>query len=270
MLSRMLPAEFGLAVLAPVLVGGRAHLRRHQLHRSAHPPDLLPKHEFNAGGKGVLLGGYTFDGANSYEFTALPPAERVRSARLRLVAEIHPEYPAEFENGVSVAWSRVPFTLGCAGDWSDEARKRITTISVRSTGGSFSLASTPLTFRPGRRARSSPRWTRSSACTSGLSGREAHCGFWRSGSSFRRRCACRRWPMTAAAKNAGMSHGWEFSEQGGGADWSPRRAAWSSAGRGRRGRPGRGSAAGGGQGPRFHRFRPRCASCCKGMPPFAT
>ena len=27
----------------------------------------------------MLLGGYTWDGANSYEFTAMPPAERVRA-----------------------------------------------------------------------------------------------------------------------------------------------------------------------------------------------
>ena len=41
-----------------------------------------PSTNFNAGGKGVLLGGYTFDGANSYEFTAMPPAERVKRAAL--------------------------------------------------------------------------------------------------------------------------------------------------------------------------------------------
>jgi monoamine oxidase len=81
-----------------------------------------PSTNFNAGGKGVLLGGYTFDGANSYEFTALPPAERVRRA-VEFGAQIHPQYRTEFENGISVAWHRVPFTLGCAGDWSDEARK---------------------------------------------------------------------------------------------------------------------------------------------------
>src|SRR5580704_7361179 len=81
-----------------------------------------PSTNFNAGGKGVLLGGYTFDGANSYEFTAMPPAERVKRA-VEFGARIHPQYLTEFENGVSVAWHRVPFTLGCAGDWSDEARK---------------------------------------------------------------------------------------------------------------------------------------------------
>jgi monoamine oxidase len=81
-----------------------------------------PSANFNAGSKGVLLGGYTFDGPNSYEFTAMPPAERVRRA-VEFGAQIHPQYLTEFENGVSVAWSRAPFTLGCAGDWSDDARK---------------------------------------------------------------------------------------------------------------------------------------------------
>src|SRR5271169_3161568 len=78
-----------------------------------------PSGGLNAGGKGVLLGAYTFGGANSYEFTAMSPAERIQRA-VEYGAEIHPQYRAEFENGVSVAWSRAPFTLGCAGDWSDE------------------------------------------------------------------------------------------------------------------------------------------------------
>lgn len=73
-------------------------------------------------GKGVLLGGYTWNGPNSYEFTAKPPAERVRLA-VEYGTQIHPQYRTEFETGVSVAWHRVPFTLGCAGDWTDEARK---------------------------------------------------------------------------------------------------------------------------------------------------
>ena len=81
-----------------------------------------PSGDLNTAGKGVLLGGYTWDGPNSYEFTAMEPAERVRRA-IEFGAQIHPQYPKEFENGVAVAWRRVPFTLGCAGDWSDEARK---------------------------------------------------------------------------------------------------------------------------------------------------
>jgi len=82
-----------------------------------------PSSGYNAGGKGVLLGGYTFDGANSYEFTAMTPAERIARA-LEYGAQIHPQYRTEFENGVSVAWHRAPFTLGCAGEWSDETRRQ--------------------------------------------------------------------------------------------------------------------------------------------------
>jgi monoamine oxidase len=81
-----------------------------------------PSGGLNAGGKGVLLGAYLFGGPNAYEFTAMSPAERIRRA-VEFGAEMHPQYAQEFENGFSVAWSRSPFTLGCAGDWTDEARR---------------------------------------------------------------------------------------------------------------------------------------------------
>ena len=76
----------------------------------------------NQPGKGVLLGGYIW-GANAYEFTALEPAERVRAA-VRFGAQIHPQYAAEFENGISVAWHRSPFSNGCFANWPDEVRAR--------------------------------------------------------------------------------------------------------------------------------------------------
>ncbi len=81
-----------------------------------------PSSGFNSAGKGVLLGGYTWEGPNAYELTARTPEERIRLA-VACGAEIHPQYAAEFETGISVAWHRVPFTLGCAGEWTDEARR---------------------------------------------------------------------------------------------------------------------------------------------------
>ncbi|MGO4831222.1 flavin monoamine oxidase family protein, partial [Rhizobiaceae sp. 2RAB30] len=81
-----------------------------------------PSTDFNKGGKGVLLGCYTWNGPNSYELTAMAPEERVKRA-VEYGSQIHPQYKDEFENGVAVAWHRSPFTLGCAGDWTDEARK---------------------------------------------------------------------------------------------------------------------------------------------------
>jgi monoamine oxidase len=80
-----------------------------------------PNSGFNRSGRGVLLGAYIFAGANAYEFTAMTPAERVERT-VEFGAMIHPQYKAEFENGVAVAWHRVPFVLGCSGDWSEEAR----------------------------------------------------------------------------------------------------------------------------------------------------
>jgi len=80
-----------------------------------------PSTGFNSSGRGVLLGAYLFGGPNAYEFTSMSPAERVARA-VELGANIHPQYRAEFDNGVAVAWHRVPYTLGCAGNWNEKAR----------------------------------------------------------------------------------------------------------------------------------------------------
>jgi len=80
-----------------------------------------PSTGFNHRGRGVLLGAYLFGLPNAYEFTALTPSERVARA-VEFGAQIHPQYRSEFENGVAVAWNRMPFTLGCAGYWTEAAR----------------------------------------------------------------------------------------------------------------------------------------------------
>lgn len=80
-----------------------------------------PSTGFGRPGKGVLLGAYVW-GPNAYEFTARPPQERVQLA-LKYGAQIHPQYAKEFDTGVAVGWHRVPWTNGCFGNWSDEARK---------------------------------------------------------------------------------------------------------------------------------------------------
>jgi monoamine oxidase len=80
-----------------------------------------PNYGFNRPGRGILLGAYVVEGASAYEFTAMAPAERVARA-VALGARLHPQYEAEFENGIAVAWHRAPFTLGCAGYWTEELR----------------------------------------------------------------------------------------------------------------------------------------------------
>jgi len=80
-----------------------------------------PNTGFNRAGKGVLLGAYLFDSPNAYEFTSMSPAKRIARA-VEFGARLHPQYRTEYENGIAVAWHRVPFTLGCAGSWTDQAR----------------------------------------------------------------------------------------------------------------------------------------------------
>ena len=80
-----------------------------------------PSTAYNHSGKGVLLGAYIYNGANAYEFTSMTPRQRIERA-VEYGSKLHPQYKAEFENGISVAWHRVPFTLGCAANWSDKLR----------------------------------------------------------------------------------------------------------------------------------------------------
>lgn len=79
-----------------------------------------PNTDYFSKGKGVLLGAYTF-GPNASIYTSMTPEERIRNA-VQLGANIHPQYRTEFESGVAVAWHRVPWTLGCQGTWSEDAR----------------------------------------------------------------------------------------------------------------------------------------------------
>jgi monoamine oxidase len=81
-----------------------------------------PNYGYYSSGKGVLLGAYIW-GLNAMEFTAMTPQERVQKA-LDYGSQIHPQYRQEFDHGVAVAWHRSPFTLGCYGTWSTDARAR--------------------------------------------------------------------------------------------------------------------------------------------------
>jgi monoamine oxidase len=79
-----------------------------------------PNTRYNRPGKGVLLGTFAF-GEMAFALSGMSPAMRVQKA-LEYGAQIHPQYTAEFENGISVAWHRVPGAMGCAAAWTPELR----------------------------------------------------------------------------------------------------------------------------------------------------
>jgi monoamine oxidase len=79
-----------------------------------------PMWDYFSRGKGVLLGAYTF-GRAAYIAAAKPPQDRIQDA-LEQGAVIHPQYKTEFENGVAMAWHRVPWAMGCQGAWTEDSR----------------------------------------------------------------------------------------------------------------------------------------------------
>ncbi len=81
-----------------------------------------PSGGLHSAGPGVILGAYTF-GPASYKFAGMSANERVQTA-LEMGAVFHPgRYKENFSNGVAVAWSRSPFTLGCCAQWNEATRK---------------------------------------------------------------------------------------------------------------------------------------------------
>ncbi len=80
-----------------------------------------PANNYNSNGKGVVLGAYMF-GPDAVKFTGMTPEARLKEV-VRQNTQIHPQAAKEFDNGVSVGWHRVPWTLGCYGLYSDTTRK---------------------------------------------------------------------------------------------------------------------------------------------------
>jgi monoamine oxidase len=87
-----------------------------------------PSTSYGSSGKGVLLGSFTaaingigFNATSAFAFTAMSPEDRIKAA-IDYGAQIHPQYREEFENGISVAWHRVPSNMGCFAGWTDETR----------------------------------------------------------------------------------------------------------------------------------------------------
>ena len=97
-----------------------------------------PFDNFGSRGKGVVIGYYHFGQARE-QLDNHPPAERERLA-LEQGARIHPQYPAEFENSFSVAWTRVPFNEAPWMGWKDNAAYTESQKILRAADGPFYFA----------------------------------------------------------------------------------------------------------------------------------
>ena len=81
-----------------------------------------PNTGYMSSGKAILLGAYSFE-RQAFELTAKSPEERMKVV-LDNGAKIHPQYPKEFENGVTVGWHRVPWAMGAFSAWTEENRQK--------------------------------------------------------------------------------------------------------------------------------------------------
>jgi len=86
---------------------------------------------FGSRGKGVIIGAYHMADSKNI-FRSLTPAQREQLA-LEQGAQIHPQYPAEFDNSFSVEWGRIRYSEGAWITWDDPAdydqMQRVLTVS---------------------------------------------------------------------------------------------------------------------------------------------
>ncbi|MBU0554748.1 MAG: flavin monoamine oxidase family protein [Alphaproteobacteria bacterium] len=80
-----------------------------------------PNYDFFGDKPAVLLGAFA-GGAAGYALAGMTPEQRIEAA-LKQGSVFHPEdYRKEFMNGVSLAWSRTPWIMGCCATWSEASR----------------------------------------------------------------------------------------------------------------------------------------------------
>jgi monoamine oxidase len=80
-----------------------------------------PNFDFFKDKPAVLLGAFA-SGVGGYQLAGMTPEQRIEAA-LAQGSVFHPaEYRKEYMNGVSFAWSRAPWILGCCGSWSEASR----------------------------------------------------------------------------------------------------------------------------------------------------
>jgi monoamine oxidase len=80
-----------------------------------------PNYNFFKDGPAVLLGAFA-NGVGAFQLTGMTPEQRIQTA-LDQGSVFHPEeYRKEYMNGASVAWSRMPWILGCTSRWTEESR----------------------------------------------------------------------------------------------------------------------------------------------------
>ncbi len=91
--------------------------------------------------QGIVLGSYLFGGSHATTFANLSPEARIELALSR-GERVHAAYRQHLTRGISVAWSKVPYTLG---GWSNSTPSTL----LQAPDGPFMFAGDHLTYLPG-------------------------------------------------------------------------------------------------------------------------
>jgi monoamine oxidase len=97
--------------------------------------------------KGVLLGAYIWTDEIGEKFGRQPPAERA-ALGLQNGAKLHRSYQQHLSHGISVAWHKVPFSLGAWTEWSTDDRQHAYATLTRPDGPIY-LAGEHLSYLTG-------------------------------------------------------------------------------------------------------------------------
>jgi monoamine oxidase len=104
-----------------------------------------PSHGIH-GRKGVLIGAYIWRSAAAARFAGLPPDERAKAASDD-GERLHPGYGKRVRSGVSVAWSKIPYSLGAWMEWDNVPGGRAETYPVLLAGdGPFYFAGEHMSY----------------------------------------------------------------------------------------------------------------------------
>lgn len=87
-----------------------------------------PSHGINKS-KGIVVGAYIWDEAAAQRYANLSPAER-RATAIADGERLHPGYGAKVGAAASVAWSKVPYSLGAWAEWDMTPGARETIYAV--------------------------------------------------------------------------------------------------------------------------------------------
>ncbi|MEQ8860574.1 MAG: FAD-dependent oxidoreductase [Pseudomonadales bacterium] len=99
------------------------------------------------GRKGIMLGAYVFDHQTNDLMATMSPAERIELA-IQNGEKIHPNYRRHVENGVSVAWHRMNYQMGCTAQWTEQARRDYF-ATLQQPSGRHYLIGDQISYHPG-------------------------------------------------------------------------------------------------------------------------